>query len=80
MANKMRIYGENMQDVKVVEKIMRSLTEKFNYVVCTIANLWQEYAGCHSDYAGDVEDRKSTSGYAFLINGIAGMVISVKKA
>lgn len=25
-----------MQDVKVVEKILRSLTEKFNYVVCSI--------------------------------------------
>ncbi|KAJ8751551.1 hypothetical protein K2173_016789 [Erythroxylum novogranatense] len=33
VANKMRIYGENMQDVKVVEKILRSLTEKFNYIV-----------------------------------------------
>ncbi|XP_024924134.3 uncharacterized protein LOC112489589 [Ziziphus jujuba] len=36
MANKMRIYGEDMQDVKVVEKILRSLTERFNYVVCFI--------------------------------------------
>ncbi|GMY20386.1 ADP glucose pyrophosphorylase large subunit 1 [Fagus crenata] len=36
VANKMRIYGEEMQDVKVVEKILRSLTEKFNYVVCSI--------------------------------------------
>ena len=36
MANKIRIYGEDMQDVKVVEKILRSLTEKFNYVVCSI--------------------------------------------
>lgn len=36
VANKMRIYGENMQDVKVVEKILRSLAEKFNYVVCSI--------------------------------------------
>uniref|UniRef100_A0A2N9G6A8 Integrase catalytic domain-containing protein n=5 Tax=Fagus sylvatica TaxID=28930 RepID=A0A2N9G6A8_FAGSY len=36
VANKMRIYGEDMQDVKVVEKILRSLTEKFNYVVCSI--------------------------------------------
>ncbi|CAL2236259.1 unnamed protein product [Prunus armeniaca] len=25
-----------MQDVKVVEKILRSLTKKFNYVVCSI--------------------------------------------
>ena len=36
VANKMRIYGEDMQDVKVLEKILRSLTEKFNYVVCSI--------------------------------------------
>ncbi|XP_075515550.1 uncharacterized protein LOC142550198 [Primulina tabacum] len=36
VANKMRIYGEDMQDVKVVKKILRSLTEKFNYVVCSI--------------------------------------------
>ena len=36
VANKMRIYGEYMQDVKVVEKILRSLTEKFNYVICFI--------------------------------------------
>ena len=39
MANKMQIYGEDMQDVKVVEKILRSLTEKFNYVVCSIEEL-----------------------------------------
>ena len=36
MANKMRTYGEQMQDVKVVEKILISLSEKFNYVVCSI--------------------------------------------
>ncbi|XP_057962207.1 uncharacterized protein LOC131153767 [Malania oleifera] len=36
VANKMRIYGEDMQDVKVVEKILRSLTKKFNHVVCYI--------------------------------------------
>ena len=36
VANKMRTYGEDMQDVKVVEKILRSLTEKYNYVVCSI--------------------------------------------
>lgn len=40
VANKMRMYGENMQDVKVLEKILekilRSLSEKFNYVVCSI--------------------------------------------
>lgn len=36
VANKMRIYGETMTDVTVVEKILRSLTDKFNYVVCSI--------------------------------------------
>lgn len=36
VANKMRIYGEDMPDVKVVEKILRFLTESFNYVLCSI--------------------------------------------
>ena len=36
VANKMRTYGEDMQDVKIVDKILRSLTEKFNYIVCSI--------------------------------------------
>ncbi|XP_058077296.1 uncharacterized protein LOC131225726 [Magnolia sinica] len=36
VANKMRTYGEQMQEVTVVEKILRSLSEKYNYVVCSI--------------------------------------------
>ncbi|PRQ38021.1 putative RNA-directed DNA polymerase [Rosa chinensis] len=36
VANDMRNYGENMQDVKIVEKILRTLTDKFNYIVCSI--------------------------------------------
>ena len=36
VANKMRTHGEQMQDVTVVEKILRSLSEKFNYVVSSI--------------------------------------------
>eukprot|EP00257_Ricinus_communis_P024695 XP_025012109.1 uncharacterized protein LOC112533883 [Ricinus communis] len=32
VANKMRTYGEQMQDVIIVEKILRSLNENFNYV------------------------------------------------
>ena len=36
VANKMRIYGETMTDVTICEKILRSLTDKFNYVVCLI--------------------------------------------
>lgn len=36
VANKMRVYGDPMTDVTVVEKILRSLTDNFNYVVCAI--------------------------------------------
>jgi hypothetical protein len=36
VANKMRAYGEEMEDVKIIEKILRTLTEKFNYIVCCI--------------------------------------------
>ena len=32
----MRDCGEDMPDVKIVEKILRSLTDKFNFVVCSI--------------------------------------------
>jgi len=34
--NKMRIHGEYMNDVVVIEKILRSMTPKFDYVVCSI--------------------------------------------
>ncbi|XP_068319689.1 uncharacterized protein [Pyrus communis] len=36
IANKMRVYGETMTDVTICEKIMRSLMNKFNYIVCSI--------------------------------------------
>ncbi|XP_071917233.1 uncharacterized protein [Coffea arabica] len=36
IANKMRIHGENLEDVTIVEKILRSMTTKFNFVVCCI--------------------------------------------
>ncbi|KAK3001482.1 hypothetical protein RJ639_021878 [Escallonia herrerae] len=36
ISNKMRFHGEKMEDVTIVEKILRSLTTKFNYVVCSI--------------------------------------------
>lgn len=36
VANKMRVYGEAMTDVTICEKILRSLTDKFNYIVCLI--------------------------------------------
>ena len=36
IANKKRIHGEQMNDVVVIEKILRSMTPKFDYVVCAI--------------------------------------------
>ena len=36
IANKMRTHGERMDDVVIVENILRSLTSKYNYVVCSI--------------------------------------------
>lgn len=36
MANKVRIHGEKMEDVVVIEKILRSMTTKYDYVVCSI--------------------------------------------
>ena len=36
IANKMRCHGEQMTDVAIVEKILRSMTPEFNYVVCSI--------------------------------------------
>lgn len=35
-ANDVKNCGEGMNDVKIVEKILRSLTENFNFVVCSI--------------------------------------------
>ena len=36
VANKMRVHGKQMRDVTIVEKILRSLSDKFNYIVCSI--------------------------------------------
>ncbi|GAU40904.1 hypothetical protein TSUD_297090 [Trifolium subterraneum] len=36
IANKMTSYGERVTQVTIVEKILRSLTAKFNFVVCSI--------------------------------------------
>ena len=36
VANDMRNYGEDVDDVKIVEKILRTLTDKWNYIVCSI--------------------------------------------
>jgi hypothetical protein len=36
IANKMRIHGEKMDDVVIIEKILQSMTLKYDYVVCSI--------------------------------------------
>ncbi|PNX99782.1 copia-type polyprotein [Trifolium pratense] len=36
IANRMTAHGERIEQVMVVEKILRSMHEKFNYVVCSI--------------------------------------------
>ncbi|XP_004493032.1 uncharacterized protein [Cicer arietinum] len=36
IANDMRNYEEDMNDVKIVEKILRTLTDKWNHIVCSI--------------------------------------------
>ena len=39
--NKMRVHGEKIKDVTVVEKILWSMMPNFNYVVCTIEE-WKD--------------------------------------
>ena len=36
IVNKIRIHGDKTEDVLIVEKILRSLTPNFNFVVCSI--------------------------------------------
>ncbi|XP_074378274.1 uncharacterized protein LOC141719795 [Apium graveolens] len=36
IANKMKIHGEKIGQVMIVEKILRTMTQRFNYVVCSI--------------------------------------------
>src|ERR1044072_9794515 len=36
IANKMKIQGEEVKEIIVVEKIFRYMTKRFNYVVCAI--------------------------------------------
>ena len=36
IANKMRVHGETMTDVTIIEKILRFMISKFDYVVCSI--------------------------------------------
>jgi hypothetical protein len=36
IANKMTAQGERLDQLHIVEKVMRSMTPRFNYVVCSI--------------------------------------------
>ena len=36
IANRMKAHGENLNETMITEKILRSMTQKFNYVVCSI--------------------------------------------
>ena len=36
IVNKMRFHGETMNDVTIVEKILHSLTLRYDFVVCSI--------------------------------------------
>ena len=36
VANDMQVARVNMLDLKIVEKILRTMTENFNFVVCSI--------------------------------------------
>ncbi|XP_027351026.1 uncharacterized protein LOC113862072 [Abrus precatorius] len=39
VVNKMKVNGESMEQSTIVSKILRSLTSRFNYVVCSIEEL-----------------------------------------
>ena len=36
IADKMKVHGERMEESVIIEKILRLMTLKFNYVVCSI--------------------------------------------
>lgn len=36
IANKMRIHRDYMKDVVIIKKILRSMTQKYDYVICSI--------------------------------------------
>ena len=36
LANKMKIHGENIPQMVIIEKILRSMTSRFDYVMCSV--------------------------------------------
>ena len=35
IVSKMKVHGEKMEQVMIIEKILRSMTSRFDYVVCS---------------------------------------------
>lgn len=36
VANKIKAHGEKMEQVVIIEKILRSMTSRFDYIVCSV--------------------------------------------
>ncbi|XP_071933045.1 secreted RxLR effector protein 161-like [Coffea arabica] len=65
---------------QAVKRIIRYLKETSEYGLFYQRNRGRELVGyTNSDYASDVEDRKSTSGYVFMLSEAAILWISKKR-
>lgn len=49
VSNKLRNYGEPITDTMIIEKILRSMTPKFNYVVCSIEESTADFSAMTID-------------------------------
>lgn len=58
IANNMRIHGERLEDGAIVEKILRSLTEKYNYIACSIAESKDTYKMSVDEVHSSLMDHK----------------------
>lgn len=54
--NKMRVYGENILDSKVVEKILCTMEMKFDHVVTTIIKSYNTYTFSVAEFQGSIEN------------------------
>jgi len=57
----------SMEHWKAVKRIMRYLRGTSNYMLCYQASDLRLIGYSDADWAGDIDERKSTSGYAFLL-------------
>jgi hypothetical protein len=63
-------YGNNPQELhwKAVKRVMKYLKGTINVSLCFRKKSSNRLIGyCDSDYAGELKERKSTSGYVFLL-------------